>query len=312
MIDNYKEPLISRAIYSFRMFCFNCVKLKKKIGKVFKNKKEYLAFSHIKEKAAGNKSTGRDEAENITAEKKKLNTFCESESLIKNERLAVYTCIFGGYDMICEPLYKSKMCDYYIITDGDVPKNSTWKKIEPPKPEGFDLWDPSIRNRYYKMHPEVVFPEYKYSLYVDGNVKILTDMYPLVSMMKNKVIGIHDHPISNCFYTAASSLMKIKLVDKEICDRQIDAYRKEGFPEHFGYFECGIILRRHNNTLCKNIMDTWWEQYNTWVKRDQQGIMYSLWKNGLDKSDVLCLGYSLWKSPRFKIIDHNRKHYLVR
>lgn len=304
MTEKYKEPLISRLIFIFRKVYFKWLKIKNRIKKMALSKrKDPVKVTEVK--TSGN-------TVKAYCERKLAPIDITDPAEGGNERLAVYTCIYGGYDMICEPLYKSKMCDYYIITDGDVPQNSVWKKIEPLKPEGFDSWDPSIRNRYYKMHPEVAFPEYKYSMYVDGNVKLLTDMYPYVSMMKNKVIGIHNYPIYDCFYRNAEFLKELGLVDKEICDRQVEAYRKEGFPEHFGYFECTIILRRHNNKVCKALMNMWWEQYNTWVKRDQQAFVYSLWKNGMDKTDVACLGPNLRKSPRFKIRSHNREHYLVR
>ena len=162
------------------------------------------------------------------------------------------------------------------------------------------------------MHPHLLFPNHRYSLYVDGNCRLLTDMYPYVGMLNGRSIGIYRYPLSDCFYSNSSFLESLGLVDPELNKAQIEYYRSKGFPEHFGYFECGLILRDHHRDLCKAVMETWWEQYLTFAKRDQQGIMFSLFINGLTKNDVSELGPNVRKTERVTFIEHNREHTLVK
>lgn len=309
--NEYKEAFLSRTIFLGRHIYFSMIKIIKKLKKIWKQRKEYLSkeYWNTKSKAVFDKEDSPGTKEN-KEESQKFDSKCYNIEKL-SQKLAVYTCIFGAYDLIREPLCKSKWCDYYIITDQLIPEHSVWKKIEPAKPEGFSEWPNAIKNRYFKMHPEKVFSEYRYSMYVDGNVWLLADMYPFLMQMKDKFIGIFKYPLNDCFYINAPFLESLGLVPKELSNKQVETYRKEGFPEHFGYFECGVLLREHNHPQCVKLMDIWWEQYCTWVKRDQQCLMYSLWKNGLNKDDVACLGDNLRKTERFVVLEHKQKHALV-
>ena len=306
---NYREPLISRLIYLRRKAVFTVAKLKKKIKKIFSQRREYFSKEYYRSKFK--------KSEPVSVQAEKTNEKARpvlSEELPDglNEKLAVYTCIFGSYDMICEPKYKSRYCDYYIITDGAVPDGSAWKKLDFQKPDGFDEWGPSIKNRYCKMHPHILFPSYRYSLYVDGNCRLLTDMYPFVSKLGKNAIGIFRYPLNDCFYENAKFLESLGLVDPEENKAMVEEYRVAGFPEHFGYFECCVILRDHHKEKCRRVMETWWKQYLTHVKRDQQSFMFSLWSNVMNKNDVSELGPNARKNERMTFIDHNRAHKLVK
>ena len=305
----YHEPFLSKIIYISRKLYFDTINVRKLFLKKISNIKEWcfkdykFKIEHIKSKAKNHTKNTRKKVQQT-----KIPLILSSNL---NPRLAVYTCIYGPYDMICEPIIKGKYCDYYIITDQQVKKSSVWKKIEPQLPKDFNNWNDSVKNRYFKMHPEVIFPEYDYSLYIDGNIILLTDVYPLLKNLESKFIGIFKHPLTDCFYQSAESLKQICLVNPEESDRQVKYYSKCGFPEHYGYFECSLLLRQHNNPQCKKLMDTWWDQYLTYVKRDQQSIMFSLWINGFNKEDVACLGPNIRRHPRFYFKEHKKKHSLV-
>ena len=81
--------------------------------------------------------------------KKKKNPEVETLDFNKEytgKRIVVYTSVFGNYDTIAEPLYCDPNCDYYIITDQEVPGNSIWKKYEKVNfPEGVNT--PFLKNR---------------------------------------------------------------------------------------------------------------------------------------------------------------------
>ena len=54
-----------------------------------------------------------------------------SSNYFSTERVAVYTCIFGNYDGVNEPVCCPDNCDYYIISDTvKAQKNSKWKIVD--------------------------------------------------------------------------------------------------------------------------------------------------------------------------------------
>lgn len=82
----------------------------------------------------------------------------------REHEIAVYTSIFGNYDHLIEPLYESKYCDYFAITDQEVSNSSVWKKLDCSGIDGFDKLDDYHKAKFCKMFPHILFPKYKYSI----------------------------------------------------------------------------------------------------------------------------------------------------
>jgi hypothetical protein len=191
--------------------------------------------------------------------------------------LVVYTAIFGDYDELIEPKEKYDGCDFICFTDQKNLKSDIWQiKVI----EKCDL-PPNIMNRKYKMLPHLFFKEYKWSLYVDGNIAIIGNPLELVKKYSNKNnMLIPKHFSRNCIYEEAKECVILgKATYKEI-KIQIEKYKKEGFPKNFGLGENNIILRKHNNKKVIKMMNDWWKEFNSYkVKRDQLSLAYVLWKN---------------------------------
>lgn len=222
-----------------------------------------------------------------------------------NGKVAVYTSIFGNYDSLIEPLYKSENCDYFAITDQNIPQDSVWKKYDISKVAGFDKMDDYHKSKFCKMFPHVLFPEYEYSIWVDGNVQIVADLLPLVDRTTDSCMATFKNPLHDCIYTEANYVIcqnNVKV--KQVLD-QINAYKEMGFPKKFGMREFSIIVREHNNPECKKLMNDWWEQVNTYTMRDQLSFPYVLWKNGKNIDFVQLLGENWRWNPRFIWFSHN-------
>ena len=101
---------------------------------------------------------------------------------------------------------------------------------------------------------------------------------------------MYDHGSRDCIYDEAEIIIRVNKAPKDIVNLQMQKYREEGFPEHFGLTEGIIIARKHNDPLCVKIMEEWWDIFLKYSKRDQLGLMYVMWKNGLKKDDIAILG----------------------
>lgn len=228
-------------------------------------------------------------------------------NLIKNKkRIAVYTALFGDCDEVKMIKKKNPNCDYFIFTDQPIPSNSGWVKKTINYPD--EIKDNNaLKNRYLKMHPHIIFPEYDYSIYLDAVFVIELDIYRLMARMGNHFIGLFMHHAGiNCLYDEAQRVKRIGLAPNDIVDKQMNRYINEGFPKDYGFYECSIIIREHNKFECIHVMDTWWNEIMNESKRDQLSFMYSLWKNGFSKKDVANLGITFWIEPIVVGIGHKK------
>lgn len=229
----------------------------------------------------------------------------EVKNSYHRHEIAVYTSIFGNYDHLIEPLYKSEYCDYFAITDQQIPESSVWKRLDCSEIEGFNNLDDYHKSKYCKMFPHILFPDYKYSIWVDGNVQIVADMMPLIDRMGDAVMAAFENPKHDCIYTEARYNICQNNARINELENQILAYTCEGFPAHFGMREFSIIARKNQNAEMQNLMKQWWEQVNEYTMRDQISFPYVLWKNGLTIDYIKPLGLNWRWNPRFILYPHN-------
>lgn len=90
-----------------------------------------------------------------------------------SEKLVVYTVLFGNYDILKEPLYITPNCDYYILTDQNINSDSVWRKYPLENfVEQIKEFSNIEKARYFKLHLHLLFPKYKYSMFIDANIQI--------------------------------------------------------------------------------------------------------------------------------------------
>ena len=131
--------------------------------------------------------------------------YTENNVDYKRAKIAVYTCIIGNYDNIQIPLIKFENVDYFILTD-DIGKYEKYRDyyniVEIPKKI---LEKNRIEaNRYVKFHPSEFFKEHDFSIYLDGNVRIISDIRTFVKRCSDKTgIAMHTHRERNDIYDEA-------------------------------------------------------------------------------------------------------------
>ena len=307
----YKENILSRQLYDANMH--NIIKNNNPFLLIEKTKRDYLDcfFWYVKTKLIKIiKGDIVDEEQCLTLDEM-LNTNCNVEIDLKElPRVAVYTCILGKYDILKEPLFKNSNCDFYAITDFTLDNDSTWLKIKHSKYlrhiENND--DNTYINRWFKMHPHILFPDYDYSLYIDGSVRVVSDIMPLVLKMikENTFLGMHRHYARRCLKSEAKAIIKFKKnVNIDLLKTQISEYRRMGYVDDNPLLEATIILRKHNDKKCIKIMNDWWDEFLKYIPRDQMSLPYVLWKNGVSIDDITLLGRNEYMNPRFIIMNHN-------
>lgn len=206
---------------------------------------------------------------------------------MNRKQIAVYTCILNDYDEVKEPLVKSEECDYYLISDKKPDKDSVYKYIDIKEINIDNVDDYTRKNRYCKIKAHEIFPEYRYSIYLDGNLRIKNNQIfeKIYKLPKTRIIT-HAINYDDNIYLEAMRAAEHFRDNKEKISKQVEKYWLEGMPDNYGLFACGILIREHNNPICKRLMNQWWEEVKNYSKKDQISFSYVLWKNGYEKSDV--------------------------
>lgn len=230
------------------------------------------------------------------------------ETIRTSSRIVVYTCITGNYDKPIEPVYQPRNIDYVIITDSEVEPTSRWKKIDINSVEEIRNYDNTRKARYAKTHPHVFFPEYEYSIWVDSNFVVIGDLSKFIKCVGKVPFASNWHPERNSIYREAVAC-KLKNKDKsDILDKQIEHYKQEGFPDDFGLIETNMIVRKHMDRCCMNLMEDWWTEMIKWSKRDQLSLPYVIWKNGYNMKDMGFICSQIRKCNSVRVVLHASKY----
>lgn len=196
---------------------------------------------------------------------------------MKNKKV-IYTAIVGDYDDLINPTPLEDW-DYICYTDQPL-KSEIWQ-IKP-IPEEIKYLSQVKQQRYIKLHPHILFPDYEFSLWVDANISIKGNINNYISENcsdTGTVLFIGKHPHRNCIYKEAITCKAMNKDKEEIINKQMAKYESEGFPHNMGLPQSCIIFRYHNEPSCINLMETWWKEIEQHSHRDQLSFNYALWKS---------------------------------
>lgn len=175
----------------------------------------------------------------------------------------VYTSIFGKYDRLMDPVKHSDNIDYICFTDSTDFSSDIWQiRSVSPAIEN----DPIRSARHYKICAHRYLSEYRYSLYIDGNARLMK-IPDIEKLLNGKEIALEPHRKRNCLYVEADVCKQRNLDKSDIIDKQINAYRRAGFPENAGLYASYMIAREHN-ALARS-SERWWNSVLSGSRRDQ-------------------------------------------
>lgn len=137
--------------------------------------------------------------------------FLQSEA-----RGVVYTCLTGNYDTLREHKYLNKNWDYVCFTDDEKLLAQKRQGIWEIRPLVYAEKDNALNNRYHKINPHKLFPEYEQSVYVDGNVDIRSPyLFRQIEKRKTNLL-LPMHFCRNCVYEEFAEVEKLGYDKSEI------------------------------------------------------------------------------------------------
>jgi len=205
---------------------------------------------------------------------------------MKRKKIAIYTCIVGNYDELQEPLSVSSECDYYLISDKKPEQETVFQYIDINQCLPDTVVDNTRKNRFCKINAHRIFPQYRYSIYFDGVFRLESSIIKFFEELpKTRIITSYKHDWAGLYMEAMRVLLN-KRDAEDVVKKQIEYYWLEGMPENFGSVYCNVLLREHNNPICRSLMEDWWSQVEQFSRRDMISFPYVLWKNGYAIDDV--------------------------
>jgi len=222
-----------------------------------------------------------------------------------NEEIIIYTSIFGNYDLPQEPVFKPDNCKFLIFTDQEISADSVWEKQELPLELLNGNYTNAEKNRFCKMLPHHLFPNAHYSIYIDGNIKSITDLTEFVNCCSEIGMALHMHKARRCVYEELEACRLLKKAPISAIDAYKRFLERQHFPRNYGMNECNVIVRDHANPVVCQIMEEWWDTFKKGdVKRDQLSFPFLLYKHGIKPSEIATLGMNVQENPAIRVVEH--------
>lgn len=212
-------------------------------------------------------------------------------------KIAVYTAITGDFDGLKEN-QNTNNADFFAYLE-QPHQSSTWNT----RLIDFKGKTNNLTAKYYKLHPHKLFPDYEYSLWIDGSVELVADARDLVKLyLKNSSWAVHKHASRTCIIDEAFACVEMGKADPDVLSKQVARYIVgEKYPRNNGLAENTVILRRHNDPDVIKVNEDWWKECNEWSHRDQISFNYVAWKNNFEYKEM---NGSIYTTPDFKLYPH--------
>lgn len=224
-----------------------------------------------------------------------------------NNKQVIYTCLTGNYENLVDPSVVSEDFNYVCFTDNMNLSSNVW--ILKPIPNELLHLSKVKQQRCIKICPHKYLSEYETSIWVDACIDIVGDMKAFLNSCccdENKSIFIPKHPNRNCIYEEMKACFQIKKDTMDNMGPQINKYKEEKYPSNNGLVQSNIVIRKHNNKQCIEVMEIWKKELITHSHRDQLSFNYALWKTN-NYETFKYLDKTLCNSKYFKwYLHHNR------
>lgn len=217
-------------------------------------------------------------------------------------KIVVYSALTGNYDDVHEILYKEEDVDYLLFTNNPSLTSKTWQVIFVQS----DL-DNVLLSREIKMMPhKYLGDEYETSIYIDANAVIYGELSELAKYLgEGKLLAVSQHSVRKSIKEEIEACVKLRGTDPIKATRQYERYLQEGFQDNHPLLECGILVRAHNDAKVLELMQSWYDEFKSGVKRDQLSLLPCI--SRLKFEDYVVMDGSVWHNQFNRIQRHKKK-----
>ncbi len=225
---------------------------------------------------------------------------------IKNNKLAIYTAFTGDYDTLKHPEFIDENCDYICFTDNPNLESDLWKIVQMEE----SILDNNRKAKQYKLLPHKYLKDYKYSFWLDGTFKIKGSIreYIYNNIKADSPMLVVVHTERDCVYEEYKASKIIPRYPRAVMEEQVNYYKSQGFPKHYGLGVMGAIFRKHNDSNVIKLMEDWWDENIKYTNQDQLSFAYVAWKNDFHPSVSSCY---YWDNKYWAKEEGNYHHKII-
>ncbi|CAA0813317.1 Protein of unknown function (DUF616 [Striga hermonthica] len=225
----------------------------------------------------------------------------EDKRYMETCKVVVSTCAFGGGDDLYQPIGMSetslsKVCyvafwDEITLATQEADGNKVddshfigqWRIIIV---RDLPFSDQRLNGKIPKMLPHRLFPNSRYSIWVDSKSQFRRDPLGVLEALlwrSNHELAISEHGARSSVYDEAKAVVKKNKATPGEVEVQLAQYRLDGLPEDRRFngkkalAEASIIVRKHT-PLTNLFMCLWFNEVVRFTSRDQLSFPYVLWR----------------------------------
>ncbi|MEX0934485.1 MAG: glycosyltransferase domain-containing protein, partial [Candidatus Saccharimonadales bacterium] len=216
-------------------------------------------------------------------------------------KIAIYTAISRNYDSLKLPEVLDARFDYIVFSDTPIVDTGVFKV----RPMPYLHQDPTRSARFIKTHPHLLLEDYDLAIWIDANIMILDDIYPIINefIASRKPLAAIEHPLRQSVYEEADACIDINKDKADIIREQIDYYEDLGLPGQ-DLIESNFMVFDLKNKKLPDMFNTWWSQIDIFSKRDQLSFPFVINKHSIKYHHLTKRPSSIRDHPSFALIPH--------
>lgn len=221
----------------------------------------------------------------------------------------IYSVNIGNYDVFNDPIEVDKNVRYVLFTDNNNFKSKIWEVFNINKYNISHLHPRKIA-RILKINSHLVLPSHDVSIWIDhcfqSKIKSVEALLKSINFDKSNIM-LYKHLERNCIYDEANVCIKLKLDYESVIINQIKKYREEKFPNNFGLFQTGFMIRKNNENI-KKFNEVWSNEILHGSGRDQISQCYASWITKVNINPIT-IGKSQYNTPFLSSKNQHNKKY---
>jgi hypothetical protein len=188
------------------------------------------------------------------------------------KKIAIYRCVFGGYDNVLDECVVVTEADYYLFTDDPLLEVYPYQRILITSVEG----SPAMVNRSLKLTIPKELISYDMTIYVDGNIGIFSSFSPLIKefLRSNADIGLCTHPNHATVEDEINLCIEKNKSSEKLMREEALFYSESNYPVLGKFSENSIIFRKKPNDNLSAAMSEWLGLVKKFSGRDQLSLPF--------------------------------------
>jgi hypothetical protein len=202
----------------------------------------------------------------------------------RNQRAAVYTTIFGKYDILRSIPDQSVDVDYFCICDllpdsENQEATEQWKIIQVPWRDEYK--SERMQAKHYKCCPYDCgdLRVYDNLIYIDASIKVKDRDFVRFSLasLTDARFTVSIHKERRSIFEEAKFSARMPKYDDQPVINQAETYRNSGFADQVPLFECGYLVRNMRSKKVQELCRTWLRECCEHTYQDQISLPFVCW-----------------------------------